>query len=168
MFKNKQKNNEQKEGVYSYALYLLGLKLRTEGEIKAKLKIKYQNEKIIEEVIEELKGLKYLDDERYAQVFLENLKKYKNFGYFGIKKKFIEKKLPPQLIEKILCEGLSEEEELVIAKRFLKKTRALLDFSKIKTLTHSTDESVSGVRARLAKKLASKGFRASVISKAVF
>jgi len=156
------KTQEQKERAYAYAVYLLSLKLRTEGEIKAKLKIKYQNEKIIEEVIEELKGLKYLDDERYAQVFLENLKKYKNFGYFGIKKKFIEKRLPSQLIEKTLSEGLSEEEELVIAKRLVKKYVV----KPHNEITASSD--LYGARQKLAKKLASKGFRTGVISKVVF
>lgn len=156
------KTQEQKERAYAYAVYLLSLKLRTEGEIKAKLKIKYQNEKIIEEVIEELKGLKYLDDERYAQVFLENLKKYKNFGYFGIKKKFIEKRLPSELIEKTLGEGLSEEEELVIAKKFIKKHESM---------SHRAGFASGGnyeEKQKLAKKLASKGFRTNVISKVVF
>lgn len=154
MYEYTNEKQDHREKAYAYAVYLLSLKLRTEGELSEKLKVKSYKSETIKAVIEELKGLKYLDDERYAQVYLENLKKYKNFGYFGIKKKLIEKRLPSELIERILQEGLSEEEELVVAKRLVKKYEVgIMNYEE---------------KQKLAKRMASKGFRTSVISKLIF
>jgi regulatory protein len=137
------------EKAYSYAIYLLSLKLRTEGEIREKLRIKNYEAGITDKVIEQLKENHYLNDENYAQVYLDNLKKYKTFGYYGIKKKLMEKRLPSNIIESVLSEGLGEEEEAKIANRLLKKL----------------DEAD---KQKLAQKLKAKGFRMGVISKLVF
>lgn len=139
---------------YSYAIYLLSLKLRTEGEIANKLKVKNYKLKVIEDVIKRLKENSYLDDQRYAEVYLDNLKKYKTFGYYGIKKKLMEKFLPSVIIESVLNEGIGEEEELKIAERLVRKYE-------------------SGIRSyeqkqKLAQKLKAKGFRVGVITKVIF
>jgi regulatory protein len=132
------------EKAYSYAIYLLSLKLRTEGELREKLRIKNYELGIIDTVIERLKGNHYLNDENYAQVYLDNLKKYKTFGYYGIKKKLMEKRLPSEIIESVLSEGLGEEEEIKIAQRLIKKLGAT-------------------EKQKVATRLKAKGFRGSVI-----
>ncbi len=134
------------EKAYNYAIYLLGLKLRTEGEIREKLRIKNYELRITEEVIKQLTENRYLDDQRYAEVYVENLKKYKNFGFFGIKKKLMEKRLPKEIIEAVLNEALSEEEELKIAKKLLNKIGEV-------------------EKQKAAMRLKSKGFRTGVIMK---
>jgi regulatory protein len=139
----------KEEKAYSYAIYLLGLKLRTEGEIKSKLQIKNFKFQIIEQVILRLKENKYLDDQRYAEVYLDNLKKYKTFGYYGIKKKLMEKRLPSAIIESVLNKALSEEEEKKIAKRFVKKFE-------LENMEYKEKQ-------KLAQKMKSKGFRMGVI-----
>ena len=144
---------------YEYAMFLLNIKLRTEGELNGKMKGKKYNEATIANVINQLKENRYVDDKRFAEVYLENLKKYKSWGFYGIKKKLIEKRLPKEIIESVLSEGLSEEEELEIAKKFLKKQSQLSESSKTKTLNHQ------GFRAQTARKLAAKGFRGSVVGK---
>ena len=111
----------EKEKAYNYAIYLLSLKLRTEGELRDKLNIKKYKDDIIELVVTQLKNDKYINDLKYAEVYVQNLKAYKYFGFYGIKKKLLEKKLTGNLIEKILKAHLSISEELVIAKKFLKK-----------------------------------------------
>ncbi|MCL5775221.1 MAG: RecX family transcriptional regulator [Patescibacteria group bacterium] len=133
------------EKAYGYAVYLLGLKLRTEGEMREKLRLKKYNPEIIEEVLKELLANRYIDDQRYAEVYLENLKKYKHFGFFGIKKKLMEKRLTPDIIANILNEGLNEAEETKIARDFLRKQKAGIE------------------KQKLASRLASRGFRSNVI-----
>lgn len=135
---------DNKERAYNYAIYLLGLKLRTEGEIKEKLRVKGYPILVIDEVVHQLAENRYLDDQRYAEVYLDNLKKYKTFGYYGIKKKLMEKRLPSEIIERVLEEGFGEEEERKIAKRFLIKQK-------------ETD------KQKLAQKLKARGFRAKLI-----
>src|SRR5262245_14123097 len=90
---------------YSYAIYLLGLKLRTQGELRQKLRLKKYNAQVIEAVISSLIENRYLDDARYAEIYLDNLKKYKHFGFYGIKKKLMEKLLPAEIIEQVLRDG---------------------------------------------------------------
>lgn len=144
----------EKEKAYDYALFLLGIKLRTEGEIREKLRIKKFEAGIADGVIGQLKENRYINDQNYAEVYLENLKKYKTFGYYGIKKKLMEKRLPANIIDQVLNEGLSEEEETKIAKRFVKNRES----GKV-----SYEE-----KQKLAQKLKSRGFRGSIIGKLMF
>lgn len=150
------------EKAYAYALFLLGIKLRTEGEIREKLKAKSYKLEAVDKVINQLKENGYINDENYAEVYLENLKKYKSWGYFGIKKKLMEKKLPREIIENVLAEGVTEEEELEIAKKFLKKQNSLPLRGRDKGGV-SREQKVG-----LARKLAAKGFRGSVFSRLIF
>jgi regulatory protein len=142
------------ERAYNYAVYLLSLKLRTEGELREKMKLKKYNPEIIDEVIKKLYEYKYLDDQRYAEVYLENLKKYKNFGYYGIKKKLMEKRLPSSTIEKVLADGLAVDEETKIAQRLIIKL--------------GTEKTTQEQKEKLAQKLRARGFRNDVIAKAIF
>lgn len=178
----------QTEKGYNYAVYLLSLKLRTEGEIREKLRIKKYELGITEKIISHLKENKYIDDQRYAEIYLENLKKYKNFGFYGIKKKLMEKRLPAEIIEKVLQEDLSLEEELKIAKRLLKKQpssgvilspsasedeeslkyikRSFADAQSLPRVLRGDDAEIA--KQKLAQKLKARGFRGEVVAKLVF
>lgn len=147
-------NESQLNKAYGYAIYLLGLRLRTEGELREKLIIKKYELGITNQVITQLKENRYIDDQRYAEIYLENLKKYKTFGYFGIKKKLMERRLPNIIIESVLSEGMSEEEEEKIAKRFIKNYElGIMNYEQ---------------KQKLAHKLKSRGFRGSVTAKLIF
>jgi len=139
---------------YDYAVFLLGIRLRTEGELREKLRSKNYELGIIDTVIKQLIEQRFVNDRQYAEIFLDNLKKYKNFGFYGIKKKMMEKKLPPSIIESVLKEGLSVEEEMKIAKRFLKNYKLQI--------------TNYGEKQKIALKLRAKGFRSEVIMKLVF
>lgn len=157
--KGKTKEPENLKKAYDYAVFLLSLQLRTEGEIISKMKVRGYAEKIIQNTIEQLKENRYLDDQRYAEVYLDNLKKYKTFGYYGIKKKLMEKRLSSSVIENALSEGLSEEEEVKIAKRFLKKL-------KLRSMSHKAGSAFGGSyeeKQKAAARLKSKGFRSTAI-----
>jgi SOS response regulatory protein OraA/RecX len=165
--KTKEPSNEAK--AYEYAVFLLSLQLRTVGEIREKMIGRGYTSAIIENVLNQFHDNKYLDDERYAQVFLENLKVYKNLGYYGIKKKFMMKKLPPDIISKVLDDGLSLADELKIAKRFLKKegivAKASGDEESSENSYNTFDEEKSKQKQKLSAKLKSRGFRGDVIAK---
>lgn len=160
MFKPKIKAREpgNYNKAYDYAMYLLNLQLRTSGELLYKMKEKGYTEATIHKVIDELILNKYVNDASYAEVYLENLKKYKTFGFYGIKKKLMEKRLPQDLIERVLNQNLSEEEELKIARRFLEKQGRKPE---------SADGQVN-IKQKLAQKLRARGFRGSVIAGLVF
>ena len=147
---------------YDYAMFLLNIRLRTEGELRGKMREKGYKGEVVDEVMARLKDAHYVNDRRFAEVYLENLKKYKSWGYFGIKKKFMEKKLPMDIIESVLAEGMTEEEELEIGKKFLKKQNSLPLRGRDKGGVSREEKST------LARKLAAKGFRGSVVSKLIF
>ena len=172
MFKKTQKTREpeNKEKAYEYAVFLLSLRLRTIGEVLKKMADRGYTASIIEETIERLKEQKYLDDHRYAEIFLENLKTYKTLGYYGIKKKMMEKKLPHELIESILSENLSAAEELKIGKRLLTKLGYEIKTKADDEVHYQTfgDEDENKQRQKMALKLKGKGFRGEVVAKLLF
>jgi regulatory protein len=64
---NLQEKDEQKKRAFNYALYLLGQSNLPIKKIQDKLKLKKYPPSLIEEVIQKLIGLNYLNDERYLQ-----------------------------------------------------------------------------------------------------
>lgn len=168
---SKTREPENQAKAYEYAVFLLSLQLRTVGEIREKMEKRGYTSAVIGNVLDQLHSQKYLDDERYAEVFLDNLKQYKNLGYFGIKRKFMAKKLPPELISKILDEGLPLEDELKIAKRFLKKEGVEVKSSATDDemdVSYSTyDEAQGKQKQKIIAKLKSRGFRGETIARLV-
>jgi regulatory protein len=167
---SKTKEPENLDKAYDYAVFLLSLKLRTVGEILKKMEDRGYGQLIIDEVIDRLKDQKYLDDAKYAEVFLENLKAYKNFGYYGIKKKFMEKKIPASLIDSTLQAGLTAKDEIKIAQRLLKKEGIEVKQKKDEEENqYSTfNEEATKEKQTLANRLKSRGFRGEVISRLLF
>jgi len=168
---SKTKEPDSPESAYDYAVFLLSLRLRTVGEVREKMEKRGFTQRVIEKTIDDLHSQRYLDDERYAEIFLDNLKAYKNFGYFGIKKKFLQKKLPLKLVDKILEHGLSKQDELVIAKRILKKEGfAIKEQQEDEGVRYSSfrDDGQSKEKAKMANRLKSRGFRSDVIARLIF
>ncbi|MDQ3018401.1 MAG: RecX family transcriptional regulator [bacterium] len=94
------------EHAYNYALFLLNLKLRTDPDV-------------IDTTVDKLFQERLIDDDRYAEIYIENMKSYKQYGFFQMKKKLMEKLLPQRLIESKLAELVTVEDERVIAERYL-------------------------------------------------
>src|SRR3989344_1951830 len=109
------------EKVYEKAVKLLAMRLHTTGELQKKLKIRGFKDADILLVLRRLEDLNFLDDLRFAQIFIENLKRYKDFGYFGIKTKLLARQIPSPMAEEALREFFTPDEELAVATRLLKK-----------------------------------------------
>ncbi len=167
----KTKEPENLDKAYEYAVFLLSLKLRTVGEVINKMQGRGYTESVIEKTIDQLKNQHYLNDQQYAEIFLENLKTYRNFGYYGIKKKFIDKKLPKELIEEILSLGLSIKEEQKIAERFLKRegydVKPKASDNEVQYQTYGEDGE-NKQKNKMFNRLKSRGFRSEVISRLLF
>lgn len=135
------------EKVYDKAIRLLNIRLHTSGELFKKLKSRGFKPVDIYPVIRQLEEQKFLDDERFAEIFVDNLKRYKDFGYYGIKAKLLARQIPSDIIEKALAEFLSVEDEVFVARRLIGKLRrqGRKDWGK------------------LMRSLQSRGFRSEVI-----
>ena len=135
------------ELAYNQAIKYLSVRLHTTGELFDKLRKKKHPKDLAVRVIRRLEEIDFLNDQRFAQIFVENLKRYKSFGYYGIKAKLMQRKIPSEIIVSVLEEFLQVEEEMAVAKRFLAKLKR---------------QQREGY-AKLSRSMASKGFRTEVI-----
>lgn len=133
----------RREEIYNKALKFLEARLHTRYELERKLRIRGYDKALVNTVLTRLSELDYLNDERFAQLFLDNLIKYKTFGFYGIKAKLMARGVDKELMEKLLA-NFSLEDEKQLALKLLEKKR-------------EKDP------AKLARSLAAKGFRSQVI-----
>lgn len=108
----------------NYALWLLGRRDRSIGEIKKKLTEKNCEKKEVNEVIEFLTKNKFVDDERFAKNYIQNQLLIKPLGNYQLKLRLTRKFISEEIIDKSLSEiGLGEEEELAekAARKWLRK-----------------------------------------------
>ncbi len=130
--------------VYDKAISLLKIRPHASGEIIRKLTLRGFNTDEAREVTEQLKEQGLIDDALFAQTFLENLIRFKTFGFYGLKMKLMQRGIPGHDAEVLLKENLSLDLEKQIAQRVVERNKNL---DKIK----------------LAQKLSRKGFRSEVI-----
>ena len=143
---------EINQEVYEKAIKLLSIRMHTTGELHQKLKQRGFSDLDIRPVLLELEQHRFLDDQRFAEIFVDNLKRYKDFGFFGIKVKLLARKIPSDMAEQALQEFFTIDDELAVAARLLKKN---------KKLANSRDWKKS------AAALQRRGFRSDVIGKAL-
>jgi regulatory protein len=144
---------------YEYAMFLLGLRLRTEGEMRTKMQERGYDGEVIEKVIRQLVEQSYVDDDRLVVNLIDSFKKYKNYGFYKIKTKLLAKRLSTSLIEQVLEEHFTLEDESLVAKRWLAR-----EYS---SYTMTADTISFEQKQTVAQKLKARGFRMDVIAKLV-
>lgn len=88
----------------AYALRYLTGKLRSENEIRQKLKQYGFDGETRDIVIEHLKGLGYINDRLYVQKFLYDRNKLKPKAKKMLKYELLKKQIDEDIIDEILCE----------------------------------------------------------------
>ncbi len=152
------KKPDDAEHAYDYALFLLNLSMRTERELREKMATRGYFPNIIDEVVTLLFQDRYLDDARYAESYIESMKRHKYYGSYMMKKKLYEKKVPKEIIEEKLAELLSEEDEQEIATRYVEK-----NFAPLKEVAkYEYDE-----KQKVMRRLMARGFNLDVAKKLV-
>lgn len=116
------------------AFSFLNYKPRTEKEIRKKLKEKKISETSIEKVITILKNLKYLDDSKYARMYLEEKLANNPKGKRVIAMKLAGKGINKEVIKSVIDTEYNEDTETRKAKellaKYLKKVRAKSEMDK--------------------------------------
>lgn len=131
------------------ALYILGLKSRTEFELKNKLKEKYSKKhfNIIEDVIKKLKDMYLIDDYEYTTSYVKyNMNKGRN----KVKKYLLSKGVSVNMIDEVFSE-FSEE----IYSEEKKKIKEIIE--------KNADIPI----IKLFRKLLSRGYSYSVINEVI-
>lgn len=144
---SKSHNQNIGVGVYDKAVHLLNMRMHTVGELHQKLRTKGFKDGDIRPVLRQLLEQKFLDDQKFAEIFVDSLKRHKDFGYYGIKAKLLSRKIPSDMAAKALDEYFNLDDELVVARRFVAKQKKL----------------GRKIYEQLARSLQSKGFRNEVI-----
>lgn len=103
------------------AYRFLNYKPRTEKEIIKKLKENKISVKIIEKIISVLKGLKYIDDNQFAKLYLEEKLANNPKGKRLIAIKLAEKGINKDVVNNVIESRYNEEKEFEKAKEILRK-----------------------------------------------
>ena len=144
--------SELNQKIYEKAIKLLSIRLHTAGQIYDKLKTRGFAQSEILAVLKRLEELKFLDDERFAQIFVDNLKRYKDLGYYGVKTKLLKARVPSEMAERALSEFFTVEDEVAVARRLAAKLKRQ-GRAEWKKLTRS---------------LASRGFRTEAVRQVLY
>jgi regulatory protein len=113
---------EQVKEAGDYAFLLLSYRSRSSQEIRERLLKKgYENE-VIEEVVEKLKGLGYLDDYTFAREWVEKRLREKR-GRRLIRQELLQRGLKEEVVEDAITQGLRKiaETENELAWRAIEK-----------------------------------------------
>ena len=139
------------------AFRLLGRRQHSSSELRRKLWNKDYEQKLIDEVIEDLSKNGYIDDTEFIRVFVAEKSKTKNWSRKRIKSELIKRGLDSKLIDKILSEQCSKSDydnASTVAKK------------KVEVLTKRNLEKKE-LRTKLSTYLFSKGFDYEVIKDVV-
>jgi regulatory protein len=102
---------------YSYLSY----KQRSRKEVIQKLRKNKIPEEVIDKIISLLVEMKYINDESYAKLYLENKLSGKPMGNRLLRIKLQEKGIDRETTEKVIDENYDEEKELQSAEKLLEK-----------------------------------------------
>ena len=141
----------------NYALWLLGRRDRSVGEIQTKMREKKFEENEIEETIKQLKKLNFLDDAKFAKHYISNQLIIKPLGKYQLKQKLKRKFIPDEIIEKAMIE-IGPDREMELAREAALKYQK----SKIKDQNDKLK-----FKEKLGRHLISRGFDWEIVKKVI-
>jgi len=143
---------------YNYAIFLLGLRARTQGEIQKKMKDRGYTPSVIDQTVNKLIDLRYINDDEYLRSFIENQKEFGSHGYFWLKQKLMLRNVSSDIAEAALQEQfLEEDEEQVLSKFVTKELRG----KSLKGFDYQEKQ-------KFAAKCARRGFRQNLVHRLIF
>jgi regulatory protein len=146
------------------ALQLLNYRMRSEHELRAKLFEKEFPPEIIDRTIEDLRALGYLDDDKFARALIHDAQLKQPTGKNRLQQKLRSKGIPSAIINHVLAETFSEDDETAAALTAAKKR--LRHYSQSRKPVDSQE-----LPRRIARYLAQRGFpwpSISVVLKKLF
>ncbi|HBV68276.1 MAG TPA: recombination regulator RecX [Clostridiales bacterium] len=146
---------EEEINVYNHALSILARSVKSEKQLREKLKEKGFDQQFAENAIAKLKSQRYLDDERFCELLINSKINSSKQGKRRIKEALYEKGVHRDIIEEKMSMMCDEDE--------LERAR-LLGAKKLSTLK---EEDLRKKYIKLSNYLINKGFEYSTVKKAV-
>ena len=136
-----------------FAIKLLSVRKRSVFEITKRLRQKEFAADIINQVVKELFEYKYLNDEEFAEAYINDRINFNPRGGFLIKKELREKGIAENIISEKIKELLPEEKELELAKKTAEKKLEYLN----------KDLEKNKIYQKIGSHLQSKGYSSFII-----
>ena len=118
---------ESKNQALKFAMKLLDIRKRSVFEIKKRLQQKEFEEEIINEVIKELFEYGYLNDEEFAEAYINDRINFNPRGSFLVKKELRERGIAENIVNEKIKELFPEEKEMELAKKAAERKRETLN-----------------------------------------
>jgi regulatory protein len=147
--------SEEEISVYNYGISVLSRYFKSEYELRLKMKNKGFNPQLIDNAISILKERKYLDDERYCEMFINDKINISKHGVRKIKEALYYKGIDKEIIEEKIKSISAESEE----------ERALLLGEK--KLLNIKENDNRKKMAKLSNYLLGKGFEYETVNRAL-
>lgn len=103
------KSGDQLDKAYDHAVRYLGFRPRSQAEVERYLREKEYPPEVIVQTLERLRQQQYVDDQAFAQFWLENRERFKPRGRQALRYELKQKGLESDLIDEALT-GLDEDE----------------------------------------------------------
>ena len=140
---------------YNKALYYLGFRMRSEGEVRQKLKEKEYGDAVIDDAIKKLYTHNFLDDQQFSEALMRTQIKSGKKGPRAIQQDMQKRGIDKQM-QKDVLDSYSEEEQLEVAKGLAEKIAL-----KEKTKTPSQ------INQKISDTLMRKGYNYALIKLAI-
>ncbi len=140
---------------FNKALHYLGFRMRSEGEVRQKLKEKEFGEAVIDEAVKKLYALSFLDDQQFSEALLRTQIKSGKKGPRAIQQD-LQKRGIDKGVQKDVLSNYSEEEQLEVATGLAEKIAA-----KEKTKTPNQ------IKQKINDSLMRKGYPYTIIKQAI-
>lgn len=144
---------DAKNQAMKFAMKLLTIRKRSVFEVTKRLRQKKFTENIINQVIKDLFEYKYLNDEEFAEAYLNDRINFNPRGSFLIRKELSEKGIAEDITNKKIEELMPEEKELKLAKKAAEKKLEYL----------SKDLEKNKIYQKISAHLQSKGYPSYII-----
>lgn len=158
-------NYEEKIRCHNEAVKFLGSRMRTEKELREKLKEKGFCESVVDETVEEAKKLKYIDDYQYALLYFEYAYGKKR-GKYRIFKELEKKGILREISEEALYEYNSvnkvDEYSTALEIAFEELKRNIYSIKNCKDI-YEKKKNIKKILGSIARKLQNLGYEKDVI-----
>lgn len=134
--------------VYDKAIKLLKIRAHHSSELARKLSMRGFDRAEIDSVIQKLQQEKLIDNEQFAQYYLDELIRNKTFGYYGLKAKLMSRGITSSEAEYLLSANFPPETEFELARKVAERASGL-------------------DKTKLAQRLQRKGFRTDIIRRII-
>lgn len=149
------KSSEEKISVYNYGISVLSRAAKSEYELRHKMQDKGFDSQLIDNAINTLKEQKYLDDEKYCEMFINDKINISKYGVRKIKEALYYKGIDKEIIEQKIKSISSKDEE---ERAFMLGKKKLLSIK---------EEDTRKKGLKLSNYLVGKGFEYETVRKVV-